>query len=289
MIGSIIKLGLLGTLIGGSTLALVGSDRLKAYVEDGKDTVLGALDEARGMESKLDLIRSQIRGLDGEVRDFKEDAIRGKVEVDSLRQDIAQREDELARKARVLETARALLAEGRNSYSIGRVSYSRDAIESDAAEKLALFNVQAETLNSLRETLATKENALSIAEQNVGRAAALRVELDSKVGLLEAKLQKFRAKQHFAATAGDLIDTDELDSDLARAREMIADFEQDLEVKARMLEEQLKMGSDQPSEGIDYETLDGSDQDLSSRIGDVLRVWGDGAYGALGSSEPAVH
>lgn len=273
MIGSLFRLGLLATLVGGSTFALVGPDRLKMYFENGKDTVLSAIDDAQGMESKLGLIRGQIRGLDGEIKDLKEEAIRRKVEVDRMREDVAARQSELERQERVLQKVGAMLADGGDFYLIGGMRYSRATVESDARDKLAMFQVQSDTLGSLQETLSTKENALALAEQNVGRAAALRTELEGKIGLLEARLQKFRAKQHFAATAsGEMIDTDELDSDLAKAREMIAAFEEDLEVKSRLLEEQIKLGADQPTEGIDYEAIESGadDDDLVGKIDQVL-------------------
>ena len=289
MLGSLLRLSLLGTLVGGSTVAMVGPDRLAMYLESGKETVLSAIDDAQGMESKLSLIRSQIRGLDDEVKDLKSEAIRRNVEVERLREEIAEREADVERKAAILEKVRGMLAEGKDVYKIRHVVYTRDMIEVDAAEKLALLNVQAETLNSLRETLATKEKAQAISEQNVARAAALRIDLSSKVSLLEARLQKFRAKQHFAATAAEIMDTDELDSDLAKAREMIASFEEDLEVKVRMLEQQLIQGGDQPAEGINYDELEQAEEGLVGRIDDVLiRVRGGDDY-TVAIDVPTVH
>lgn len=273
MIGSLFRLGMLATLVGGSTFALVGPDRVKMYFENGKDSVLSAIDSAQGMETKLDLIRSQIRGLDGEIKDLKEEAIRRKVEVDRMGADVAERESELTRQERVLSKASGMLADGNDFYLIGGMRYSRATVEQDARDKLAMFQVQSDTLNSLRETMETKQNALSLAEQNVGRAAALRTELEGKIGLLEARLQKFRAQQHFAATAsGEVIDTDELDSDLARAREMISEFEEDLEVKAMLLQEQLNSGAEQPEQGIDYEAAEAAEaaEDLVGQIDQVL-------------------
>lgn len=273
MIGSLFRLGMLATLVGGSTFALVGPDRVKMYFENGKDSVLSAIDNAQGMETKLDLIRSQIRGLDSEVRDLKEEAIRRKVEVNRMGGDVAEREDELGRQERMLAKASGMLSDGSDFYVIGGMRYSRATVEQDARDKLAMFQVQSDTLHNLRETMATKRNALLLAEQNVERAATLRSELEGKIGLLEAKLQKFRAQQHFAATAsGELIDTGELDSDLARAREMITSFEEDLEVKALLLQEQLKAGADQPSDGIDYEAAEAAEgaDDLVGQIDQVL-------------------
>ena len=267
MFGSLFRLGMLATLVGGSTFALVGPERIKMYFDHGKDSVLDAIDSAQSMESKLDMIRSQIAGLDDESRRLKKEAIKRRVESDRLSLEVEERESALSKRAAVLERVKELLAQGKDSYVIGRTAYTRDEIQMDATEKLALYNVQAETLKSLKETLSTKAKAQEIAEQNVGRAQALRAELVSRVGLLEAQLQKFRAKETFAATVDEIVDTSELDSDLARARELISDFERDLEVQARMLDEQLNRGSAQPAGGIDYDALqNGDDEDLVGQI-----------------------
>jgi len=286
MFGSLFRLGMLATLVGGSTFAMVGPERIKMYFDQGKDSVLDAIDSAQSMESKLDMIRTQIAGLDDESRRLKKEAIKRRVESDRLEIEVEERENSLSKRAMVLERVQELLAEEKQSYLIGRTAYSRSEIQMDATEKLALYNVQAETLKSLRETLATKDKAQEIAEQNVGRAQALRAELVSRVGLLEAQLQKFRAKETFAATVDEIVDTSELDSDLARARELIKDFERELEVQARMLDEQLNQGSEQPKGGIDYDALQsGEDDDL---VGQIQRALDASVAGASGGAMDAL-
>lgn len=267
MFGSLFRLGMLATLVGGSTFALVGPERIKMYFDHGKQSVMEAIDGAQSMESKLDMIRSQIDGLDSESRRLRQESIKRRVETDRLGIEVADREQGLEKRSGVLQRVSALLAEGKDEYVIGRTVYTRGEIELDAAEKLALYNVQLETVKSLKETLATKHKAQEIAEQNVGRAHALRAELFSKVQLLEAQLQKYRAKETFAATVDQIVDTADLDSDLARARELIKGFEQDLEVQVRMLDERLKQGPEQPAGGIDYDGAgNGVDEDLVGQI-----------------------
>jgi len=271
MFGSLFRLGMLATLIGGSAFALVGPERIKQVFSDGKESVLEAIDATQSMESKLKQIHKQIASLDKETRDLKEEAIRRRVEAERLAVEVDEREHTLAKRAAVLERVSDLLAEGRDQYVIGRTVYSRGEIERDATEKLSLYNVQSETLKSLKETLETKQKAMEIARDNVGRAAALRIELQSKVGLLEAQLQKYRAKENFAATVDEVLDLSELDSDLARARELIQAFEQDLEVKDRMLDERLNGSPEQPRSGIDYEVLDQQEENLVGKIQTALR------------------
>ncbi len=294
MLGPLFRLGMLATLVGGSTYALVGPERLKDYFNDGKDQVLSALDDVQSMEAKLKKIHKEISGLDKESTRLRRDAISHRVESERLRKDLEERERALGKRADVLDKVSALLAQDKSEYVIGRVVYSRDEVERDAAEKLSLYNVQKQTVASMRETLNTKEKAHSIAEENVGRAGSLRAELQSKVQLLEAQLQKFRAKETFAATVQDIVDTSSLDSDLARAREMITEFEKELDVQQRMLDEQLKSGSDQPKGGIDYEAATaGGDENLVSQIrhalsGTTISV-SDPSGAAIVIGVPAVH
>ncbi len=252
LFGSLFRLGLLTTLVGGSAVALFGTDRVKLYLENGKDKVLSAIDNAQGMESKLSLIRTEIAGLDRSVRDLREEAVSRKIECEELRHDVADREKSLARQMSVLDQASDLLSKSAQTYTIGRTVYTRQEVEKDAADKLQLYGVQQETLKSLKETLSTKEKALELADQNVGRAIALKAELQGKVGLLEAKLQKFRAREAFAATIDDGLSTENIDNELAKARDMILGFEKKLEVKDRMLDERMKGSSTPAKGGIDY-------------------------------------
>lgn len=274
MLWSLTRIGLLATLVGGSTIALVGSDRARVYYETGKEAIVSAIDEAQGLEAKLKLIRTQIRSLDKEQRRIKEEAIESTVELEALRHDVASRRVALEKQAALLEKVSAMLGSGEARYVIAGRGYSREEVERDAAEKLALFDVQKDTLANLDETLATKEKAQQMASENVSRAEALRSDLRAQVSLLEARLEKYRAKQDFAATVEDVVDTAEIDSALARARERIAEFSKQLEVKDRMLDERLKRSATQPAKGIEYEVSEGSATDLASRIRQSLAARG---------------
>lgn len=266
MFSLITRIGLLGTLGVGSAIAFLGGDRVKLYYDNAKESIVSAIDEAQGMEAKLGLIRTQINSLDQEERRLKKDAIRNSVELDALRTEIEARRASVARQAELLEKVSNMLADGAPHYTIAGRTYDRSTVERDAAEKLAIYTVQKDTLASLEETLSTKEKAQLMAAENVGRASALRVELKAQLALLEAKLEKYRAKQNFAATVEEVVDTDQIDSALARAKEMMRDFNQDLEVKDRMLDEQLK-GAQKPVEtGISYDAPTTAGDDLAMRI-----------------------
>jgi hypothetical protein len=277
MITTLVRYGLLATLVGGSTVALVGSDQARLYLETGKRAVFDAIDEAQGLEGKLEVIKTQIARLDSDERELKEDAIENAVELESLRREVAQRQASIEKQAALLERVSEMLGDGETTYVIGGRKYGRAEVETDAAEKLAVFEVQKETLKNLEETLSTKEKAQTMAAENVGRATALRADLRAQVALLEAKLEKFRAKQNFAATVEDVIDTRDIDSSLARARERIADFHKQLEVKDRLLDERLKAGKSQPERGIDYEGESEGAKDVASRIRSALEERGGAA------------
>lgn len=270
MLSTLTRFGLLATLVGGSSVALIGADRAKLYYETGKEAVISAIDEAQGLEAKLRLIKTQVRSLDDEERRLKEDAIENSVELETLRQDVAKRKVSLEKQAKLLERVSDLLAGGEPRYAIGGRSYDRTEVERDAAEKLAVYTVQKETLGNLEETLLTKEKAQEISAQNVASASALRADLSAQVSLLEAKLEKFRAKQNFAATVEDVTDTQDLDSAIARAREQIAAFGKKLEVKDRLLDEKMKSGKSAATRGIDYEPAAAAPQDLAAHIRAVI-------------------
>ncbi len=296
MFSALTRIGLLGTLGVGSAVAFLGGDRVKLYYESGKEAIVSAIDEAQGMDAKLRLIKTQINSLDDEERRLKRDAIENTVELEGLRRDIAAREDSIEKQAALLDRVSKLLADGSSQYAIAGRTYDRAVVERDATEKLAVYTVQKDTLQNLKDTLATKEKAQEMASANVSRAAALRSELKGQVALLEAQLEKLRAKQNFVATVDQVVDTDQIDSSLARAKEMIHDFSKKLEVKDRLLDEQLKGANSQPSLGISYDATTASANDVAAQIrvklsersskGDVAKA--DPAHG-VSSVDITVH
>lgn len=263
-IGKTIVISALGV---GALGLLYGKDQVMTWARQGKEKIKTEIDEIQGMNSELRSIESRVAALESEVRGLKEGAIREEVEVQHLEAETAERSKSLDHLKSNLEKAQALLLSGADRFKIGRLDYTRADVERDVADKIELYKVQQETLTQLNATLETHKSAVALAKENVARGEALKSELSGKVRLLEAKLEKHRAREVYADAVACDFDANDFNTQIGEVRQAFAKFETKLEVKSRLLDERMKVAVAPHVNGIDYEAREGA---LSKSVVDQL-------------------
>ena len=253
LIGKSLVVGALGV---GALSCLYGKDQVLDWFHHGKQKLEAKIDEFQGMSSELARIQESVHSLEGEVRELKEQSIREEVEVDHLKQETNDRQTGIDKLRKNLEKAQTLLATEGDRFLIAGQNYARADVERDIAEKIDLYKVQQETLAQLRQTLQVHESALVMARENVTRGEQLKGELGGKVRLLQAKLEKHRAKEVYAEAVASDFDSNEFNTEIGNVRSLFSKFETKLEVKGRMLDERMKVSSATRVGGIDYEASD---------------------------------
>jgi chromosome segregation ATPase len=246
----------LGALSVGALGCLYGKDQIVRWFHQGKDKIESQINEFQGMSAELGRIEERVRSLEDEVRGLKEQSIREEVEVEHLERETGDRRASLERLHKSLEKAQSLLGSDAERFVIGGASYARAEVERDVSDKIDLHQVQQETLAQLEQTLATHRSALAMARENVTRGEALRVELQGRVRLLQAKLEKHRAREVYAEAVACDFDANEFTTEIGEVRSLFAKFETKLEVKGRMLDERMKVASGSHVGGIDYDSPD---------------------------------
>ncbi len=250
------KTVLFGALAAGALGWWCGKDQLVTWFRHGKAQVEQKLEEFQGMSAELRRIEDRVQSLEGEVRDLKEQSIRAEVEVNHLERETGDRKAALERLHKSLQKAQSLLASGAERFVIGGATYPRGEVERDVSDKIDLYNVQKETLAQLEQTLETHRSALALSRENVTRGEALRAELQGRVRLLSAKLEKHRAREVYAEAVATDFDAQEFNTEIGEVRSLFAKFEFKLEVKGRMLDERMKLAGGSRVGGIDYEAPD---------------------------------
>ena len=102
---------------------------------------------------------------------------------------------------------------------------------------------------------------------------AVREDLVGKVALLQAKVEKYKARQVYAETVTLDFDARDFNTEIGEARQSLAKFEQKLEVKNRMLDEKLKVAVSGKSvvSGIDYtKTAQQAEMDIQEQLSELL-------------------
>ncbi|MEW6742591.1 MAG: hypothetical protein AB1486_07515 [Planctomycetota bacterium] len=262
---TLIKYGLIAAVLAGAAFLFLGPERVKSLAHEGKQMIEEKISDVKGFESELNSVNQKVRNLDQEIRNLRREVIERKVDVGMLRETVDKKTEELASLRRNIEKASELLAEDAAEFVIGGRHYTRREVELDAEVRFKEYQAKEETLHNLQQTLGIKENSLQVAEENVARANHLRAELEGKVRLLAARLERLRAREVYAESADYGIATDELKTELGAAQAMIRDFEKKLEVRDRMLDERLKVGPGEVGR-IDYDSVTQNDTDIATQI-----------------------
>jgi chromosome segregation ATPase len=269
---TLFKLTILVAVVGAVCAAFVFPEKVKLYAGTGKRLIQEKIDEAQGLETKLALLETKVYGLDREIVRLKTEVVRRQVDVEYLEDLINEKEESHGKLKKALEHASELLEENRETYRIGSRIYEHDDVSRDAAEKLKIYKIQSETLGNLKETLKTKRTTLDMARDNVTNAEGVKHELIAKVRFLKADLEKYKAKEVFAETVKSDDMAAEFKTEIGKTQQLLAEFEKQLEVKDRILDERIRVNGEYIG-GIDYTSPKlMEDGDVAAEIQATLRI-----------------
>jgi hypothetical protein len=258
---TIIKFSIFTVLAVTSVFAILNWDSFKVFADTGKRMIENKINEAQSMETKLSLLQTRITGLDKEIYDLKTEVIRRKVDVEYMGKIVSDKESALFELKDALKQASTLLEDHRDSYVIGRRKYTFEEVARDAEEKLKLCRIQEETLKNLKRTLDTKLKTLALAEENVIKGEGMKGELTAKLKFLKAQVERFKAKEVYAETIKVEDPTSqEFKTLIGKTQKMLAEFEKQLAVKDRLLDERIRLSGDYVG-GIDYSDKGETDSD----------------------------
>lgn len=277
MLKFLFKTTALGALGAAAVYASGGTERIMDWVHDKKQIVEEKISEMQGMSAELSKIERKVSDLDREIQNLKQSKFQGEHEIQKLEEDIGDREETLRILKTNLEKAQGLLQGDAQFYKIGLATYARGEVETDVAEKIRLYKVQEETLANLRQTYVTHKNAYAMADENVRRGESLRTELQARVRLLRAKLEKYKAREIYAETVAMDFDAQEFNTAMGETRKLFAEFEEKLVVKNRMLDERLKIKDSTHALGINYDNPETRPYDVRLELGDLLGKTSSGA------------
>ncbi len=249
---TIIKFAVFIVLSFTAVVAILNWDSVKLFAHTGKRVIEEKINEAQGMETKLSLLQTRIDGLDKEIYDLKSEMVRRKVDVEYMEKIVAEKELTLLNLEETLEKASVLLGMKKDFYTFGCRRYTYEDVVRDAGEKMKLLKIQKETIANLRRTLDTKKKTLTLAEENVVKSDSIKHELKAKVKYMKAQLERYKAKEVYAETIKADDTGVEFKTLIGQTQKMLAEFEKQLEVKDRLLDERIQLNG-QYVGGIDYE------------------------------------
>lgn len=231
--------------------SVFGGD-LKTYGKTGERIIEEKLDEATGVGTKLEVLKTRAVQLGDEVARLRRDATTRQVELEAARAHVQEDEAAVERQKKVLARAAELLDENKEDYEICGRRYARAVVEDDARAKLQSEIACERAVEDEKKIVSVREKTLELARAHLEQAQKRRGELAALVRSLEARLEQQKAKKALASALDQEPLSSEVQGELAKAEKLAKEVEQKLDTEDRLLDERLAK-KDVPSGTIDYE------------------------------------
>ena len=238
-----------------ATTLLFGRDAV-SYVRTGADEVRAAVKSEVPLEFQIERAKGLVADLVPEVRKSLHVVAEEQVEVERLTEAITHRERTLAEKQAAIRTMRSDLDSDREYFVYAGAEYDREEVARDLARRFERFQIADETLDRDRERLTAKRRALASHREQLEAMLDARKDLEVEIERLEARLRSVRAAETVTEIAID-------DSGLSRARTLIAELNQELDVRERLIEEEGLLDTADGSIPVEVDEVP---VDLTSRI-----------------------
>lgn len=223
-----LKKSLIGAgIVLGLAVFVFGKDVL-SYARTSARSVRNAVKSEVPLDFEVKRAREMVENLVPDIRDCMHLIAEQEVDVDHLGRRIARREKELANQKKVVLALRHDLENETEHVYAGR-RYSTDDVRRDLASRFERFKTAERSLEQDQNILAAREKALKANRNKLDAMLASKQQLEVKVEQLEARLKTVEA-----AETAQTIQFD--DTQLARAKTLIAELNKQLDVREKMLD-----------------------------------------------------
>lgn len=231
----IIKWGAIGVVgLGAAGFFLFGENAF-SYVgtmaSSVKDSVRGQIP----IEFELKRAERLIGDINPQIKECKRDVARQEVRLDNLVEEVELLERQVARAERKLKSGADLLAnsEGQTTYVFASGEYGRERVQIDLERTFDSYRHNTALLKSKQALIKRQRAAVEAARSKLDAVCAEEARLNDLVGQL--KTQKAQIDAMAASSKGFELD----DSALGKAKEVLAEVEERLDVAQKMLADEL--------------------------------------------------
>jgi chromosome segregation ATPase len=224
-------------IISTAALALVGTfvfgRDVVSYVKTTATSVRTAVRSEVPMGFELERAREMVNNLMPDIKSCMRQIAEAEVDVEHRARAIARQEETLAEQKGQILTLKAQVDQGEGIKYVGR-TYTPVEVEQDLARRFKRFKLAEQTLESNRKILHSREQIVKHSRDKLEGMLSSKRDLQVKIENLDARLQALQA-----AEAASDVNID--DSRLARAKDLIADLNKQLDVKSKMLDAEERL------------------------------------------------
>jgi chromosome segregation ATPase len=231
----------LGTLAVAAVSTFIFGREAVSYLATGADNVRDAVRSGVPVEFEIERARKEVANLTPEIRRSLHVIAEQEVEIQNLQASITRQESQLAEQEDAILTLSDDLQTDDIQFVYAGRQYDRKAVQKDLADRFNRFKVAEDAVARDRASLTAKEQALASMKTKLEEMLSARKNLEVEIDRLLARLRSVEAAETIANLEID-------DSQLSRARTLIAEINQELDVREKMADAESDFSGSIPVE-----------------------------------------
>ena len=232
----IVKLAKVALLSAGTAVLagglMFGRDAV-SYINSSARSIQSAVKDSVPVEFQLRRARDLVTDIIPEMHANIRLIAQQEVEIDALKADIAQSQQNLHDETAQIQKLRDGLASDKSSFTFGQVTYTRAQVKDDLARRLENVREAELVLTSKQRLLENQNRALAAATQALERTRSQKALLESQIAALDGQNRLLQAT---AVGSGIQLDN----SKLAQSERLIAEVKKQLDVSERVLAQESR-------------------------------------------------
>jgi len=237
-----VKKLMLSVLAVGVVAGLLLGSNVMSYLTTSYERVTRTVEDSVPMEFQIDRARKMVRDLEPEIRRSMHVIAKEEVEVEQLNKRIEGAESKSGKDKSEIMRLQADLQTGETVFRYAGQRYTAGEVKQDLARRFARFKTADATIGSLRDMRKARQGNLDAAREKLAAMMNAQRQLLVEVENLEAKLKLVEVAQ---ASSDLQLD----DSQLARAKGLMADIRAKLDVAAKLANADISFHDEIPLEG----------------------------------------
>ena len=221
---------------------LVLGSNLGSYVTTSYERVAESVEDSVPMEFQIDRARKMVRDLEPEIRRSMHVIAKEEVEVEQIDERIQAAETKSEKDKSEIMRLQSDLGSGNSVFHYAGHRYTADEVKQDLSRRFERFKMSDATLASLRDMRDARQRNLDAARKKLTAMMTSQRQLQVEVENLEAKLKLVEVAQASSDLQFD-------DSQLARAKGLMADIRAKLDVAAKLANADTNFQDEIPLEG----------------------------------------
>lgn len=259
----LVKWAVIGTVTVGAAGFVLFGTQLGSYLGTAARSIREGVAESIPIDFELKRAQNLIRGIEPQMHDARRELAQAEVDLQNAQEEVGRLEKDVQSGERKLRTVSSAM-DG-TAPVVRLASSDRVRVEIDLERTFDAYKNHVALLDAKKKLIARQERAVAAARQRVEAVKAEKSRLEDMVAALTTQKRQLDA----VATSSRTIELD--DSALGRAREVLEQVKNRLDVAQKMLDDEVFAS---PQDGSPRRDI----------VGEIQRFFGEGAVDKGGSA-----